>query len=336
MKPLFWIIDEEWADYRYETEFLTRMFPGCTIRRSGYDYSSDLADFGYRADIILAQVYASIPKSTVDKLTNCRGIAVYGGGFDRVDIEAAGKRGIMVTNVQGYCADDIADYVMAAVYRSNKSLDRYYTNIQNGKWGAQAVSTLVHRIENCTLLVYGFGRIGRTVAQKALRAGMRVIACDPKVEESVMRERGVRKTELDTGLAEADYITVHVNLCESTRGLISGKDFKKMKPGAYFINTSRGAVVKEDDLMEAVESGRLSGAALDVITHEPPRENEKIFHCKNIVVTPHISYISQESFRELKKRTLQNAACMLSGREPADLVNKGAISLNRPTAVQIT
>ncbi len=333
MKPLFWIIDEEWANYQFETKFLMKKFPECTIRHSGYDYSSDLAEFGYKADIILAQVYASISKSTIDRLTKCCGIAIYGGGFDRVDIEAAGKRGIMVTNVQGYCAEDIADYVMAAIYRRNKSIDCYFADIHSGKWGAQAVNVLTHRIESSTLLIYGFGRIGRTVAKKALRSGMRVLAYDPNVDESAMRKLGIKKAALSTGLSEADYISVHVNLCESTQRLISKKDFEQMKPGAYFINTSRGAIIDENDLIEAVGSGRLSGAALDVITHEPPREDEKIFHCKNILVTPHISYISQESFRELKKRTLQNAVCMLSGREPADLVNKSTFLSHCPSAV---
>ncbi len=332
MAPFFWIIDEEWADYRYETDFLSRRFPGCTIRHSGYDCKEDLEDFGGRVDIILAQVYASIPKSMIDRLERCRGIAVYGGGFDRVDIEAAGGKGIMVTNVQGYCAADIADYVMAAVYRDNKKLDRYCAGLQNGRWGAAAVPRLMHRIENCTLLVYGFGRIGSTVAEKAFRSGMRVLGYDPLVDESTMRKYGAQKTDLASGLAQADYVSVHVNLCGATRHLISKKDFDRMKPGAYLINTSRGAVIQEEDLMRAVESGRLSGAALDVIAHEPPDGDEKIFHCGNIVVTPHVSYLSQESFQELKKRTVDNAAAMLSGREPADLVNREAFVPRGPSA----
>lgn len=321
MKPLFWIIDEEWPDYQYETDFLEKKYPGCTIRHSGYDYQKDLTEWGYLADAILAQVYTSIPQSTIDRLENCKGIAIYGGGFDRVDILAAGKKKIMVTNVKGYCAEDLADYIMAAIYHENKQLDRYYGNIHNGLWGAQVVPYPPHRISESALLIIGFGRIGKTVAEKAKKQGMQVLAFDSNVTQAAMRERGVQKVDWETGLKSADYISVNVNLCETTRGLISKKDFALMKPNACLINTSRGAVIVEDDLIEAIKGEQIAGAVLDVITHEPPEKDEKIFNCKNIVVTPHISYISQESYQTLKERTVNNAVEMLSGVRPGDLVN---------------
>lgn len=109
---LIWIIDEEWKDYDVEKEVLEAKYPGVEIRHSTYDYEKDLKEFGYRADGILAQVYASIPKSTIDRLENCKGIAVYGGGYDRIDVAAARTKNISVTNISGYCAEDLADYLM--------------------------------------------------------------------------------------------------------------------------------------------------------------------------------------------------------------------------------
>ena len=112
---LVWIIDEEWSDYEVEKELIKKLLPDAKIRHSGYDYKKDLEEFGYQADLILAQVYTKIDKEVIDRLEKCRGIAVYGGGYDRIDIDAAREKGIMVTNVQGYCADDLAEYVMAAI-----------------------------------------------------------------------------------------------------------------------------------------------------------------------------------------------------------------------------
>ena len=120
MKKLIWIIDEEWSDYEVEIDTLKETFPDCEIKMSNYNYKEDLEKFGYKADGILAQVYANIPKDTIDKLKNCKGIAIYGGGYDRVDIKAARDKDISVTNVQGYCAEDLADYIIAAIFLFNK------------------------------------------------------------------------------------------------------------------------------------------------------------------------------------------------------------------------
>ena len=122
MKPLFWFIDEEWKDYDIETAVLRQQYPDCELKFSNYDYERDLEEFGYRADAIIAQVYAQIPASTIQRLQNCKGIAVLGGGYDRIDTAAAREKGIGVTNVQGYCAEDLADYVLAAIFHFYKGL----------------------------------------------------------------------------------------------------------------------------------------------------------------------------------------------------------------------
>jgi len=321
MGKLFWIIDEEWSDYDYETETLKKNYPDCEIHYSGYGYQDDLEKFGYKADAVITQIYTDLPESTIDRLEKCKGIAVYGGGFDRVDIAAAGKKGIPVTNVQGYCAEDLADYVMAAVYHFKKKLTGFTAQIRQGLWGAQAVPVPASRVAGSVLMLVGFGRIGSTVAEKAIKLGMAVIAFDPHVDGETMAKSGVRKVSREEGFALADFVSVHAKLYEETRGLISAKDFALMKPTACLINTARGAVIVEDDLIDAVESGKIAGAVVDVITTEPPMGNERIFSCKNILVTPHISYISRESYHELKSRAVANAMAMLSGERPADVVN---------------
>ncbi len=116
MKPLIWIIDEEWPDYDVEQKLLREKYPDCSIKFSTYDYEADLENFGKDADAILCQIYARIPRQTIERLTRCKAIAVYGGGYDRVDIQAARERGVKVTNVSDYCKEDLADYTLAAVY----------------------------------------------------------------------------------------------------------------------------------------------------------------------------------------------------------------------------
>ncbi|WP_283608246.1 C-terminal binding protein [Faecalispora anaeroviscerum] len=321
MKPLFWFIDEEWKDYDIETSVLRAQYPNCELKFSGYDYEHDLGKFGYRADAIIAQVYAQIPASTIERLQNCKGIAVLGGGYDRVDTAAAREKGIGVTNVQGYCAEDLADYVVAAIFHFYKGLSAYRDRLQNGEWGAQAVERLPRRISHSTLFVIGCGRIGITVAKRCQSLGMKVLGYDPDRTAAFLQEQGIKKVSLEDGLRQADYVSVNVRLDESTTGLLGEREFSLMKPSAYFINTARGAILKEEELIRALENGVIAGAALDVIAHEPPREQEPIFSAPNCVVTPHISYISQESFQELRSRAAWNAIQMLRGEQPEDLVN---------------
>lgn len=321
-KPLFWFIDEEWKDYKLESAILREQYPDCELKFSTYDYEDDLKEFGYRADAIIGQVYAHIPASTIERLENCKGIALLGGGYDRVDTSAARAKNIGVTNVQGYCAEDLADYVLAAIFHFYKGLSSFHQNLSNGEWGAQAAGTPPHRISSSTLLIVGCGTIGMTTAKRCQSLDMKVIGYDPKQSDRIFQENNIERVSLEDGLQQADYVSVHVRLDEDTTGLLGEKEFSLMKPTAYFINTARGAIVKEEALIRALENGVIAGAAVDVIVHEPPREHEPIFHAPNCIVTPHISYISKESFDELRTRTAWNAIKMLRGESPSDLVNE--------------
>lgn len=321
MAHLVWIIDEEWADYEDETRMLRDWDPECDIRFSGYDYEKDLRNFGYRADLILAQVYAPIPRTTIERLERCRGIALFGGGYDRVDVEAAAEHGIPVTNVHGYCAEDLADYVLAAIFRWNKPLEGYGRTIAAGVWGAQAMPVPQHRLSSMTLMVVGCGRIGLTVAKRAGALGMKVIGYDPHRTDAELADRGVERVELHEGLARADVISVNARLCDETVGLLGEREFACCKSGSLLVNTARGGILDETALVHAVRAGRPASAVVDVIAHEPPSGDEEILHCEGITVTPHISYISIESFTELRSRTVHNGIDMVEGRHPADVVN---------------
>ncbi|SNX54280.1 C-terminal binding protein [Thermoanaerobacterium sp. RBIITD] len=321
MKPLIWIIDEEWSNYDIEENLLRQNFPDCMIKHSKNNYHKDLNEFGQYADAILCQIYVNITNETIEALKNCKVISIYGGGYDRVDINAAKSKDIKVTFVPGYCVEDVSDYVIACIYYFNKQLNNTaFNSLEKGQWGAQAITHLNRRIKNSTLFIIGFGRIGRLVAKKANSLDLNVIVYDPYVSNNIIKEYNVKRVDLEVGLKNADYISINTRYYEETKALISMKEFKLMKNTAIIINTSRGGVIVQDDLIQAVENGTIAGAALDVVENEPPKIGEGIFKCKNILVTPHISYLSKESIEELKIRAVNNVVKALKGEQIEDLV----------------
>jgi phosphoglycerate dehydrogenase-like enzyme len=321
-RPLFWIIDEEWSDYKLEEQIIYDEFPTAEIKYSSYNYVNDLKSFGKNASVIIAQVYADLPKKTISNLNKCRGIALFGGGYDRVDIVEAAKKEIPVTNVKKYCKEDIAEYVINAILFSAKPLNEFSKSIFSGKWGFPSISELPHRIDKQILLIIGYGRIGSYVAEKALNMGIKVVAYDPKIEPDNRNSIGVDFVSLKEGLQIADFVSIHCNLVKETEHLISKTEFCLMKKNCILINTARGKIVNEQNLIEAVKSKKIRGAILDVIANEPPLgQSTPILEEKNIIVTPHISYLSVESIAELKRRATKNAIDMYNGKIPDDVVN---------------
>ncbi|KRN26494.1 NAD(P)-dependent oxidoreductase [Liquorilactobacillus mali] len=319
--PLFWIIDEEWSDYDIETEIIKKYYPTASIKYSTYDYKDDLKKWGDKADIVLAQVYADIPGDVIRRLKNCRGIALFGGGYDRVDIEVAAEMRIPVTNVKNYCKEDIAEYVINAMLYSNKALDSFNTVVEENLWGLGAIKNLQNRLSEQKLFVIGLGRIGKFVGKTAQALGMKVYAYDPQYR-SGEKEDNIEMVSLEEGLAIADFVTVHCNLSEKTKSMLGMPEFLKMKSTGILINTARGAILKENELLEAVERKIIGGAVLDVIEQEPPtKEYYEKFRNSDVIVTPHISYLSVQSIDELKHRSTKNGIAMLKGKLTDDVVN---------------
>ncbi len=250
--PLFWIIDEEWSNYDIEKEIIKKYYPDASIKYSTYDYKADLKEWGDEVDILLAQVYAEIPGDVIRRLKSCKGIALFGGGYDRVDTEAAAKMEIPVTNVKNYCKEDIAEYVIDAMLHSNKALNSFNDVIKENLWGLKAINKLQNRLNEQKLFVIGFGRIGQFVAKAARRSGMEVYAYDPRYKSGEEKDN-VKIVGLEKGLAIADFTTIHCNLSEKTKHMLGMKEFLQMKSTGVLINTARGAILKENELLEAVE-----------------------------------------------------------------------------------
>jgi D-3-phosphoglycerate dehydrogenase len=208
-------------------------------------------------------------------------------GFDRIDVDAAERRGIAVVNVPDYCTQEVADHTLALLYGLVRGIVVLDRDVSGGRWDAKAAGSL-RTLAQLRVGIVGLGRIGGAVATRLVALGAEVLALD-----IVPVERdGVRFVELDELLAECDAVTVHVPLTRDTRGLIGRRRIESMRPGALLVNTSRGAVVDLGAVLVGLRSGRLGGAALDVLPHEPPPVRPV---APNLIVTPHAAYYSDAS-----------------------------------------
>ncbi len=243
-------------------------------------------------------------------------------GFDNVDVAAATARGIAVTNTPGVLDDTTADFTWAllmAVARRVVEGDRF---LREGKWkGWDLMLLLGADVHGKTLGIFGLGRIGRKVAERARGFGMRVLYHDAaRAPEQLERELGVEWAEKEQLLREADFVTLHVPLLPATRHLIGARELATMKPTAYLINAARGPVVDEAALVEALEKKRIAGAALDVFENEP-QVYPKLVAMPNVVLEPHMASASVETRTRMAVMAAENVVAVLEGKRPPNLVN---------------
>jgi D-3-phosphoglycerate dehydrogenase len=267
----------------------------------------------------LLVTYAKITADMIQKMPKCRIISRFGIGVDNVDIESATGAGIVVTKVPDYCIDEVSDHAMALLLAIVRKIPSSSARTHSGRWEMKAVVP-IHRLRGSVLGLAGFGRIPQLVAPKAKAFGMKVIAFDPFVPDEAFTRAGVERVELPALLATSDYISVHTPLTPETRHLFNRKTFAEMKRGAYIVNTARGPIIDEDALAEALDAGQIGGAALDVMSQEPPPPSP-LFGRDNVIITPHTSFYSEESLIDLQVKAAQEVVAVLSGKSPRNPVN---------------
>jgi D-3-phosphoglycerate dehydrogenase len=266
-------------------------------------------------DVVGLLAWDAVRASDLERLPGLRVIATCSVGFDHIDAESAARRGIWVCNVPDYCIEEVADSTLAlllAMLRGVVALDR---SVRAGGWDDHAAGPLP-RVRAARLGVIGFGRIGRAVAARALALGMEVWAADPLVAASEMAAAGVEPATLDHLLRSCAAVTLHMPLTEKTRGMIGESQLALMPEGAFLINTARAGLVDPAALMSALESGRLGGAALDVLGSEPPSTEHPAPQHPRLIVTPHAAWFSPESEQEVYRRATLAVRAVLEGREP--------------------
>jgi D-3-phosphoglycerate dehydrogenase / 2-oxoglutarate reductase len=267
----------------------------------------------------LLVTYAKITADMIRNMPKCRVISRFGIGVDNVDIEAATAASIVVTKVPDYCIDEVSDHAMALLLAIVRKIPSSSARTHSGRWEMKAVVP-IHRLRGSVLGLAGFGRIPQLVAPKAQAFGMKVVAYDPFIPADVFSRASVEQVDLPTLLSTSDYISVHTPLTPETRSLFNRDTFGQMKRGSYIVNTARGPIIDETALAEALDSGQIAGAALDVMTQEPPTASP-LFGRDNVIITPHTSFYSEESLVELQVKAAQEVVAVLSGRPPRNPVN---------------
>lgn len=249
-------------------------------------------------------------------LPQLRYIGVLATGVNIVDVEAAAARGIVVTNVPAYSTPSVAQLAIAHLLNITNAVAQYAVEARQGAWSRSPdfsyLSVPVMELAGKVMGIVGYGAIGARVADIALALGMRVVALTSKPQSSL--PAGVTRAEdLDALLATADVVSLHCPLTASTRGMIGERELRLMKPTAILLNTARGPLVDEQALADALSQGRLLAAGLDVMTLEPPREDNPLLREPRCFVTPHIGWASRESRERLMATTVANVEAYLAG-----------------------
>jgi len=259
----------------------------------------------------------------IESLPELRFITVIATGFDCVDVEAARRRGIPVSNVPEYGTVSVAQYVFALLLELCHHVARHAEAVGHGEWTRQPdfslIKTPLIELAGKTMGIVGFGRIGQRVGELARAFGMTTVAYDPAPRSSPADDL-VTLCDLDDLFARSDVISLHCPLTPETAGLVNRERLGRVKPGAFLINTARGPLVIEPDLAEALDAGRLAGAAVDVVSLEPIRLENPLLRARNCLITPHIAWATAEARARLLDATVANVASFLAGR-PVNVVN---------------
>jgi D-3-phosphoglycerate dehydrogenase / 2-oxoglutarate reductase len=277
------------------------------------------------ADALIVQ-WCQITRPVMEAMTRCRAVSRYGIGVDMVDQVAATDHHIMVVNVPDFCIEEVSTSTIGFIINLNRHIWLHHAHIRAGKWGTPPGGAPA-RLQGQTVGVVGLGNIGRAVAKKAACLGLNVIGYDPYIKPEQLAGVDVTLVGLDELLKQSDYVTLHCPLVAETRHLIGAAQLAQMKPTAYLVNMSRGPVVDQPALYQALVQGTIAGAALDVLEQEPPAADDPLLQLDNIIITPHTSSWSLQAVTQLRRQTARNVVTVLRGEIPASVVNRRGLGL---------
>jgi len=279
----------------------------------------EIVDKCREADIVLTN---KVPfnEATLAQLSHLKMIGVTATGYNIVDVQAAAKKGIVVSNVPAYGTDSVAQHTIALLLELTNQVGKHAASVAAGNW-ATAVDfsyTLspITELAGKTLGIVGWGNIGQQTARIAQALGMELLYYNPSKKENAFAQ-WVPLTEL---FARADFVSLHCPLKPDNMGFVNNEIIRLMKPNACILNTSRGQLINEQDLADALNSGRIAGAALDVLSAEPPAPQNPLLSAKNCIITPHIAWVSKEARVRVMAATAANVEAFLNGR-PVNVVS---------------
>lgn len=268
-----------------------------------------------------------VTAEVLDAMPKCKLVSRLGVGLDSIDLKAAEERGVWVANVPDYGIDEVSTHAMALLLAQLRGVAPLVQSTRSGAWDASPAKP-IRRFRGQTVGVLGFGRIGRAFAEKALGFGVRVIAHDAWVSAADMRAVGVESVSLDELFMQSDFISLHAPLTEESKHVVNARTLALMKSDAYLVNTARGGLIDEAALLEAIRGGKLRGAALDVLTSEPPRADDAalqgLLREERVLITPHVAWYSEDAMIDMRAKGSEEVVRVLNGGTPRCAVNRPA------------
>lgn len=274
------------------------------------------------ADVLVASCFAQVPGELIRAGKRLRGIVKYGVGVDNIDLAVARALGIPVANCPDYGSSTVADHAFALLIALARRLTLQDARFRRDGWYWPQVDLCGLDLEGKTLGIIGLGRIGRKMARRAAGFEMRIIAYDPYVNSATGEfDNSVTMVSLEDLLASSDFVSVHCTLTRETRGLVGEAALRRMKPSAYLIDVSRGAIIDEPALLRGLKKGWLAGAGLDVFPHEPLPVGHPLLSMPNVVLTPHLAWYTHEAAARQSQQAADAVLDLLQGRRPRSVVN---------------
>ena len=275
------------------------------------------------AEVLLSNK-TQLGEDIINKLPELKYIGLLATGYNVIDIEAARKRGIIVTNVPGYGTTSVVQMTIALLLELCLHVQRHSDAVMEGKWAKSADWCFwdypLVELSGKTIGIIGFGRIGQQVGDVATAFGMNIIGNSRHWTDQSQR-KNFRWAEVPALLAESDVVSIHCPLFPETKGLINKESLKTMKRSAFLLNTSRGPIVVDEDLAGALNNDVIAGAGIDVLSVEPPPKDNPLFKAKNCIITPHIAWATKEARMRLMDITVSNLSSFINGN-PVNVVNK--------------
>ncbi len=316
------ITDYAWPSLDIERRLLAAAGAELIVAETGAE--AELVRLAPPADAILTN-WKQVTPAVLDAAPLCRIVSRYGVGVDNIAVAHATQLGIPVTNVPDYCFEEVSDHAMALLLACARRVVMFATATRRGQWDVKS-GRPIQRVRGQTLGLIGFGRNGRALAAKALGFGLKLVVYDPWVAAEAVAPFGTPTHALDALLRESDYVSIHVPLTEATRGLINARTLRLMKPGAYLINTSRGLIIDEAALVQALTEKWIAGAALDVLAQEPGDLANPLLSLDNAIITPHASFYSEAAIEELEQKAAERVVLALRGETPPNIVNPAVVT----------
>jgi D-3-phosphoglycerate dehydrogenase len=327
-KPKIVITDYDYGDVNIETEILEAA--GGQVIAMQVKSETELADVAHDCFGMMNQ-YARIGAETIARMQQCRVIARYGVGVDIVDVEAASKKGILVTNVRDYCTEEVADHAIALWLTLARKLPAYDKATRAGVWQWQSGAP-INRIRGRNMGIVSFGKIGQAIADRARAFGVELLVYDPYLSAEKISAKGARSVSKDELLRLADFLIMQAPMTDETRHFLSEREFEIMKPTAIVVNTGRGRTIDNKALYKALTENKIAAAGLDDPEEEPAKraswspDDNPIFRLPNVIVTPHAAYYSEESIQMARSIAANEVASILLGRKPNFPVNAEAVA----------